>query len=81
MVKHDIGTKYYEIENDRIFYYLLTGMNFRQIAQKFYACNINKLIYRYKKLKNQLCLRNRKQLAYFAIVNDLVDISRLKYYL
>lgn len=66
--------------NDKLFYYLLTGKSYGKIAEKYYSYDINKLIYRIRKLKKELNLSNRRQLAYFAVENKLVDIEKVKLY-
>ncbi len=66
--------------NDKLFYYLLTGKSYGKIAEKYYSYDINKLIYRIRKLKKELSLSNRRQLAYFAVENKLVDIEKVKLY-
>lgn len=74
---YDINSKYYDIENDRIFYCLLTGKTYRQIAQDYYLFDLNKVIYKVRKLCKKLSLRNRRQLAYFAVMNGLVDVNAI----
>lgn len=76
----DLSSKYYNLYNDKLFYYLLTGKSYRKIAEKYYSHDINKLIYRIRKLKKELSLSNRRQLAYFAVENKLVDIEKVKLY-
>ncbi|CDE62266.1 unknown [Fusobacterium sp. CAG:439] len=76
----DLNSKYYNLYNDKLFYYLLTGKSYGKIAEKYYSYDINKLIYRIRKLKKELSLSNRRQLAYFAVENKLVDIEKVKLY-
>ena len=71
---HDLDSKYYNLVNERIFYYLLSGKTYREIAQEYYPHDLNKFIYQVRKLREQLLLRNRRQLVYFAIVNNLIKI-------
>lgn len=77
----DLDSKYYNLYNERIFYYLLTGKSYRKLAEEFYSYDINKLIYKIRKLREELNLCNRRQLAYFAVENKLVDIEKVKLYL
>ncbi len=72
---HDLDSKYYNLVGEMVFYYLLSGKTYREIAQEYYCHNINKFIYKVRKLREQLFLKNRRQLVYFAIVNGLIDIS------
>lgn len=76
----NLSSKYYNLYNDKLFYYLLTGKSYVKIAEKYYSYDINKLIYRIRKLKKELSLSNRRQLAYFAVENKLVDIEKVKLY-
>lgn len=76
----DLSSKYYNLYNDKLFYYLLTGKSYGKITEKYYSYDINKLIYRIRKLKKELSLSNRRQLAYFAVENKLVDIEKVKLY-
>ena len=73
----DLSSNLYK---DKLFYYLLTGKSYGKIAEKYYSYDINKLIYRIRKLKKELSLSNRRQLAYFAVENKLVDIEKVKLY-
>ena len=77
----DLDSKYYNLYNERIFYYLLSGKTYREISRQYFSFNINKVIYKVRKLKKQLNLCSRGQLAYFAVINKLVDIEKVKFYL
>ena len=77
MALHDLGSIYYDINNDRVFYFLISGKTYREIAKEYYCYDLNKFIYAVRKLRERLGLRNRRQLAYFAVVNKLVDLERI----
>ncbi len=74
---HDLCSKYYNLVGERVFYYLLTGKTYKEIAQEYYYCDLNKFIYQVRRLREQLFLKNRRQLAYFAVVNELVNLDRI----
>jgi len=74
---YDVNSKYYDLPNTEICFYLLTGKTYRQIAQDYYLFDLNKVIYKVRKLREMLDLRNRRQLAYFAVVNGLVDMNAI----
>lgn len=71
---------YDEIPDLKIFYYLLTGLSYREIGIKFYYHNTNKFIYQVRKLMKQFNIANRRHLVYFAIKNHLIDIKQLNNY-
>lgn len=81
MYYHDIEHRYYEIQEDKVFYLLLTGLSYTKIAEKYYSFQLNKFIYRVRKLMKELNLQNRNQLAYFAIKNHLVTEERIREYI
>ena len=75
---NDIYSKYYNLPHSEMLSYLLSGKTYAQIAQEYYFFNLNKVLYKVRKLRETLCLRNRRQLAYFALVNGLVDVDRIR---
>ena len=78
---HNIEHKFYEFQEDKIFYLLLTGLSYREIAAKYYCFQLNKLIYRIRKLMKTFNIQNRRQLVYFAIKNHLVTKERFLEYI
>lgn len=74
---YNLGSKYYNLVGERVFYYLLSGKTYREIAQEYYCCDLNKFIYQVRRLREQLLLKNRRQLVYFAVINELVDLNRI----
>lgn len=77
---YDVGEKFYELQDNRVFYLLLTGMTYREIANKFYHMNLYKFVYKVRKLMREFNLQNRRQLAYFAVKNHLISIEKIKEY-
>lgn len=73
----DIYSKYYDLPHAEILVHLLTGKTYAEIAQEYYLFDLNKVLYKVRKLREKLCLRNRRQLAYFALVNGLVDADMI----
>lgn len=73
----DIYSKYYDLPNSEMLSYLVIGKSYRQIAQEYYLFDLNKVLYKVRKLRKKLCLKNRRQLAYFALVNGLVDADAI----
>lgn len=69
-----------ELYNNRIFYLLLSGLTYTEIAEKYYQRNKYKFIYQVQKLFKALNIRNRRQLAYYAVENNLVDLNRVEAY-
>ena len=45
MYYHDMDSEFYEIQDNPIFYYLLTGLSYREIGIRFYYHNTNKVVY------------------------------------
>ncbi len=72
---------YDEIPDLKIFYYLLTGLSYREIGIKFYYHNTNKFIYQVRKLMKQFNIANRRHLVYFAIKNNLINKEKIVEYL
>ncbi len=72
---------YDEIPDLKIFYYLLTGLSYREIGIKFYYHNTNKFIYQVRKLMKQFNIANRRHLVYFAIKNNLINKEKIIEYL
>ena len=77
MYYHDIEHKFYSLQENKIFYLLLTGLTYRKIAEQYYSFQLNKLIYKIRKLRKELNLQNRRQLAYFAVKNHLITRERM----
>lgn len=77
MYYHDPDHKFYNLQEDKIFYLLLTGLSYRKIAEQYYSFQLNKLIYKTRKLRKELNLQNRRQLAYFAVKNHLITKERM----
>lgn len=73
----DNYSKYYNLPHSEMLSYLLSGKTYRQIAKEHYLFDLNKVLYKVRKLRETLCLRNRRQLAYFALVNGLVDVDAI----
>lgn len=74
---NDIYSKYYNLPDSEMLSYLLSGKTYTQIAQEYYLFDLNKVLYKVRKLREKLCLRNRRQLAYFALVNGLVNVDAI----
>ena len=81
MYYHDMDSEFYEIQDNPIFYYLLTGLSYREIGIRFYYHNTNKFIYRVRKLMKKFHLANRRHLAYFAVKNHLINTQKLEEYI
>ncbi len=81
MYSYNNEDKFYMLKEEKIFYQLLTGLSYRKIAEKYYTFQLNKFVYRVRKLMKELNLQNRRQLAYFAIKNHFVNRERLLEYL
>lgn len=77
MYYHDLDNKFYNLQEDKIFYLLLTGLSYRKIAEQYYSFQLNKLIYKIRKLRKEFNLQNRRQLAYFAVKNHLITKERM----
>lgn len=80
MYYKDLNSIFYAIQEDKVFYYLLTGLSYPKIGILFYARNTNKFVYRVRKLMKQFNLVNRRQLAYFAVKNHLVTPEKIEVY-
>lgn len=76
----DTDHKFYELQERRELYFLLTGLSYREIAQEFYNLNKNKFVYKICKIMKELQLQNRRQLAYFTVKNRLVQIDKIQRY-
>ena len=81
MYYHDMDSEFYEIQDNPIFYYLLTGLSYREIGIRFYYHNTNKVVYRVRKLMKRFSLANRRHLAYFAVKNHLINTQKLEEYI
>ena len=78
MFYKNIDSKFYNIQESKELYYLLTGLSYTKIGIEYYGRNTNKFIYRIRKLMKQFNLTNRRQLAYFAVKNHLVTPQKIK---
>lgn len=78
MYKHELGSKYYNIQESRELYYLFLGLSYEQIGIKFYSRQKNKFIYKIRKLMKLLNVSNRRQLAYSALKNHLITPEKIK---
>lgn len=74
---YDFDDRFLELKNDKIFYYLLTGLTYTEIAQKYYHWQKYKFVYEVRKLLKEFKLQNRQQLAFFAVSKGLVDLDSL----
>ena len=81
MYYHDMDSEFYEIQDNPIFYYLLTGLSYREIGIRFYYHNTNKVVYQVRKLMKRFSLANRRHLAYFAVKNHLINTQKLDEYI
>lgn len=77
---YDIGDRLYDVVDMKELYYLLTGLSYREIAERFYSRQTYKFIYRVRKLMKELHLQNRRQLAFYAVKNNLVSLEMFKRY-
>lgn len=80
MYYKNISDKFYDIQECKELYYLLTGLTYNEIGIKFYQRNTNKFIYRIRILMKILNASNRRQLAYYAVKNNLVRIEKIRTY-
>ena len=78
MFYYDTNSEFYEIQESRELYYLLTGLSYTKIGIVFYGRQKYKFVYRIRKLMKQFNLTNRRQLAYFAVTNHLVTLEKIK---
>lgn len=60
---------------ERIYKYLLSGMTYREIANKYYYRDINKFLYELHKIMKALNASNRRQLLYLAYTNNLLSFN------
>lgn len=72
---------YNEIPDIKVIYYIMTGLSYRKIGVKFYGYRTGKFVYQVRKLLKHFNLLNRRQLAYFAVKNNLVSYDKLKEYI
>ncbi|MCD7780119.1 MAG: hypothetical protein LUH05_05550 [Candidatus Gastranaerophilales bacterium] len=63
----------YNLKNDRIFYLLLSGMTYREIANKYYLRQYYKVSSLIRNMLKELNLQNRRQLVYYAYKKNLID--------
>ena len=80
MMFYDVGDRLYNAVDMKELYYLLTGMSYREITERFYSRQTYKFIYRIRKLMKELHLQNRRQLAFYAVKNNLVSLEMFKRY-
>ena len=76
-MKYDIDSKFFELQNDRIFYQLITGLSYRDIANKYYLRNKNKFVYKVRKLMSKYNIQNRRQLVFWAFKKELVNEEKI----
>ena len=76
-MKYDIDSEFFELQNDRIFYQLITGLSYRDIANKYYLRNKNKFIYKVRKLMSKYNIQNRRQLVFWAFNKELVNEDKI----
>lgn len=76
-MKYDIDSEFFEIQNDRIFYHLVTGLSYRDIANKYYLRNKNKFVYKVRKLMQKYHLQNRRQLVFWAFKKELINEDKI----
>lgn len=69
-----------KIPDMRLIYCVLNGLTYRQIGIKLYFYNENKVKYRIRQLFKMFNLANRRHLAYFAVVNNIIDMDLLEKY-
>lgn len=69
-----------KIPDMRLIYCVLNGLTYRQIGIKLYFYNENKVKYRIRQLFKMFNLTNRRHLAYFAVVNNIIDMDLLEKY-
>lgn len=67
----------YQLKNDRVFYILLMGLSYTEIAERYYHFQYYKFVYQVRKLLKEFGLHNRRQLAFFAVANGLVEQERI----
>lgn len=76
-MKYDIDSEFFELQNDRIFYQLITGLSYRDIANKYYLRNKNKFVYKVRKLMSKYNIQNRRQLVFWAFKKELVNEDKI----
>lgn len=77
---YDSGHKLYYLRNEKVFYLLLSGLTYSEIAEKYYYRQKYKFIYEVRKLLKLFNLKNRRQLAYYAVKNGLVNLNLVEEY-
>lgn len=80
-VEYDVNHKFFALQESREFYFLLTGLSYEKIAREYYDRNKNKFVYQIRKIMKEFCLQNRRQLAYFAVKNRLVQSDKIQRYI
>lgn len=55
---------------EKIYKYLLTGMTYREIANRYYYRDLNKFLSELKKIMHCFNVQNRRQLLYVMFVNS-----------
>ena len=76
-MKYDIDSEFFELKNDRIFYKLITGLSYRDIANKYYLRNKNKFVYNVRNLMSKYNIQNRRQLVFWAFKKELVNEEKI----
>lgn len=74
----DVNHKLYNLQESKELYFLFTGLSYSEIAEKYYFRNKNKFVYKIRKLMKELNLQNRRQLAFFAYKNQLIQIDKIR---
>ncbi len=78
MYNTNLKSSYSYLKENQELYYLLSGLSYREIGIKFYRMNKNKYIYRIRKLMKELNMTNRRQLAFYAVKNQLISMEKIK---
>ena len=77
---YDFDSRMTELKNDRVFYILLSGLSYTEISERYYHFQYYKFVYKVRKLFKEFNLHNRRQLAFFAVSNGLVEPERIGEY-
>lgn len=78
---YDIDSNFYELQGSKELYLILTGKSYREIAINYYQYQKYKFIYKIRKIMKKYDLKNRRQLAFFAVKNKLVTLDKIYEYL
>lgn len=80
MPERDATSKYFYLQNNRVFYFLLSGLTYTEIANIYYFRQKYKFVYEVRKLARELQLTSRGQLVNFALVHKLINPEKLATY-